>query len=228
MSSICIIPARAGSKRIIKKNIKPFMGKPIMAYSIEAALNSGLFDVVMVSTDSEEFAKVARQYGAEVPFLRSEKTANDFAGTEDVIMEVLENYKKLGKTFDSFCCLYSTAPFVTANRLVEGFGYLTEKADAAISVVEYSFPIQRSVKVNKEGHLQPNFPQYMDARSQDLDKTYHDAGQFYFVKTSTFKEEKNLWCKRTAPIVLSELEVQDLDTMTDWQLAEIKFKLVHE
>lgn len=228
MSSICIIPARAGSKRIVKKNIKPFMGKPIMAYSIEAALNSGLFDVVMVSTDSEEFAKVARQYGAEVPFLRSEKTANDFAGTEDVIMEVLENYKKLGKTFDSFCCLYSTAPFVTANRLVEGFGYLTEKADAAISVVEYSFPIQRSVKVNEEGHLQPNFPQYMDARSQDLDKTYHDAGQFYFVKTLTFMEEKNLWCKRTAPIVLSELEVQDLDTMTDWQLAEIKFKLLHE
>lgn len=228
MSSICIIPARAGSKRIVKKNIKPFMGKPIMAYSIEAALNSGLFDVVMVSTDSEEFAEVARQYGAEVPFLRSEKTANDFAGTEDVIMEVLENYKKQGQTFDSFCCLYSTAPFVTAKRLVEGFGYLTDKSDAAISVVEYSFPIQRSVRVNDAGHLQPNYPQYMDARSQDLEKTYHDAGQFYFVKTPTFMEEKNLWCKRTAPIVLSELEVQDLDTMTDWQLAEIKFKLVHE
>ena len=228
MSSICIIPARAGSKRIIKKNIKPFMGKPIMAYSIEAAINSGLFDVVMVSTDSEEFAEVARQYGAEVPFLRSEKTANDFAGTEDVILEVLDNYKAMGKTFDSFCCLYSTAPFVTAERLVEGSGYLSENADAAISVVEYSFPIQRSVKVNENGHLQPNFPQYMDARSQDLEKTYHDAGQFYFVKTSTFMEEKNLWCKRTAPIVLSELEVQDLDTMTDWQLAEIKFKLIHE
>lgn len=228
MSSICIIPARAGSKRIVKKNIKPFMGKPIMAYSIEAALNSGLFDVVMVSTDTEEFAEVARQYGAEVPFLRSEKTANDFAGTEDVIMEVLENYKKQGQAFDSFCCLYSTAPFVTAKRLVEGFGYLTDKSDAAISVVEYSFPIQRSVRVNDAGHLQPNYPQYMDARSQDLEKTYHDAGQFYFVKTPTFMEEKNLWCKRTAPIVLSELEVQDLDTMTDWQLAEIKFKLVHE
>lgn len=228
MSSICIIPARAGSKRIIKKNIKPFMGKPIMAYSIEAAINSGLFDVVMVSTDSEEFAEVARQYGAEVPFLRSEKTANDFAGTEDVILEVLDNYKAMGKTFDSFCCLYSTAPFVTAERLVESSGYLSENADAAISVVEYSFPIQRSVKVNENGHLQPNFPQYMDARSQDLEKTYHDAGQFYFVKTSTFMEEKNLWCKRTAPIVLSELEVQDLDTMTDWQLAEIKYKLIHE
>lgn len=228
MSSICIIPARAGSKRILKKNIKPFMGKPIMAYSIEAALQSGLFDVVMVSTDSEEFANVARTYGAEVPFLRSDKTANDFAGTEDVIEEVLENYQAMGKSFDSFCCLYSTAPFVTSARLVEGFGYLSDTADAAISVVEYSFPIQRSVKVNDAGHLQPNFPQYMDARSQDLEKTYHDAGQFYFVKTSTFNEEKNLWCKRTAPIVLSELEVQDLDTMTDWQLAEIKFKLIHE
>ena len=228
MSSICIIPARAGSKRILKKNIKPFMGKPIMAYSIEAALQSSLFDVVMVSTDSEEFAKVARAYGAEVPFLRSEKTANDFAGTEDVIEEVLEKYQAMGKSFDSFCCLYSTAPFVTSARLVEGFGYLSDTVDAAISVVEYSFPIQRSVKVNDAGHLQPNFPQYMDARSQDLDKTYHDAGQFYFVKTSTFNEEKNLWCKHTAPIVLSELEVQDLDTMTDWQLAEIKFKLIHE
>lgn len=228
MSSICIIPARGGSKRIPRKNIKPFMGKPIMAYSIEAALKSGLFDEVMVSTDSEEFAEVARQYGAKVPFMRSEKTANDFAGTEDVIMEVLEKYKEIGMSFDSFCCLYSTAPFVSSERLVEGFGYLTDQADAAISVVEYSFPIQRSTSINEEGHLQPNYPQYMDARSQDLKKTYHDAGQFYFVRTQTFMEEKNLWCKRTAPIILSELEVQDLDTMTDWRLAEIKFKLIHE
>lgn len=227
MSSICIIPARAGSKRILQKNIKPFMGKPIMTYSIKAALKSGIFDVVMVSTDSEEFAAIARQYGAEVPFLRSEKTANDFADTEDVIFEVLNKYHSMGKDFDIICCLYSTAPFITADRLVEGSKCISDTVDAAISVVEYSFPIQRSVKINNLGCLQPNFPQYMDARSQDLEKTFHDAGQFYFIKNKTFIEEHSLWCKNVAPVILPELEVQDLDTMSDWQLAEIKYKLIH-
>ena len=192
MSSICIIPARAGSKRIIKKNIKPFMGKPIMAYSIEAAINSGLFDVVMVSTDSEEFAEVARQYGAEVPFLRSEKTANDFAGTEDVILEVLDNYKAMGKTFDSFCCLYSTAPFVTAERLVEGSGYLSENADAAISVVEYSFPIQRALRICANGTLLYREPENAPVRSQDLEPMYHDVGMFYFYRTEAFLSGRSM------------------------------------
>lgn len=228
MRNIAIIPARGGSKRIPRKNIKPFLGKPIIAYSIEAAIKSGLFDEVMVSTDDEEIASIARRYGASVPFLRSAKNANDFAGTEDVLLEVLEKYRAIGKVFDIICCLYATAPFVTAERLIEGIGYISEKTNAAISVVEYSFPIQRSVKLNDNGHILPNYPQLMDARSQDLEKMYHDAGQFYFVKVSTFLKEKNLWCKRAAPIILSELEVQDLDTMTDWQLAEIKYKLIHE
>ncbi len=225
MKNLCIIPARGGSKRIPRKNIKPFMGKPIMAYSIEVALKSGLFDEVMVSTDDEEFAEVARQYGARVPFLRSEKTSNDFAGTEDVMLEVLDEYKKLGKEFDSFCCLYSTAPFVSAERLKEGFALLGENVDAAFTVVQYSYPIQRSLKKNAVGCVEMNFPQYYDARTQDLEPIYHDAGQFYFVKTKTFRDEFTLWCKRTAPLILSELEVQDLDTLTDWQLAEMKFKL---
>lgn len=227
MRNIAIIPARGGSKRIPRKNIKEFLGKPIMAYSIEAALKSKLFDEVMVSTDSEEFATIARNYGASVPFLRSEETANDFAGTEDVILEVLHMYEKIGVTYDNICCLYSTAPFVTAERLIEGFNFLSDKVDAAISVVEYSFPIQRSVKINKAGHLQPNFPQYMDARSQDLEKTFHDAGQFYFIKNKIFIEEHSLWCKKVAPVILPELEVQDLDTMSDWQLAELKYQLIH-
>lgn len=225
MKNLCIIPARGGSKRIPRKNIKSFMGKPIMAYSIEAAKASGLFDEVMVSTDDEEFAEVARQYGASVPFLRSEKTSNDFAGTEDVMLEVLDEYKKLGKEFDNFCCLYSTAPFVTADRLKEAYKLLNDDVDAAFTVVQYSYPIQRSLKKNSDNYVEMNFPQYADARSQDLEPIYHDAGQFYFVKTQSFRDEFTLWCKRTAPLILSELEVQDLDTLTDWQLAEMKFKL---
>lgn len=228
MKNLCIIPARGGSKRIPRKNIKPFMGKPIMVYSIDAALKSGLFDEVMVSTDDDEFAKVARQYGASVPFLRSEKTSNDFAGTEDVMLEVLDEYKKLGKEFDNICCLYSTAPFVSAERLKEGFALLGENVDAAFTVVQYSYPIQRSLKKNAAGYVEMNFPQYYDSRTQDLEPIYHDAGQFYFVKTKTFRDEFTLWSKRTAPLILSELEVQDLDTLTDWQIAEMKFKLTRE
>lgn len=226
MKNLCIIPARGGSKRIPRKNIRPFMGKPIIAYSIEAALKSGIFDEVMVSTDDEEFAKVARQYGASVPFLRSEATSNDYAGTEDVMKEVIDEYRKIGKEFDNFCCLYSTAPFVTSERLKEAYAMLNDTIDAAFTVVQYSYPIQRSLKKNENGYVEMNFPQYADARTQDLEPIYHDAGQFYFVKVKAFENEFTLWCKRTTPLVLSELEVQDLDTLTDWQLAEMKFKLI--
>ena len=228
MSSLCIIPARGGSKRIPRKNIKPFMGKPIMAYSIEAALNSGLFDEVMVSTDDEEFAEVAKKYGASVPFLRSEGTANDYATTVDVLLEVIDTYKQLEKVFDTICCLYSTAPFVTSGRLKEAYSKLSDKVDACFTMVEYSYPIQRSLKINEYGQVEMKYPEYLKSRTQDLEKVYHDAGQFYFVKTNTLIEEKTVWCKRTAPLVLSELEVQDLDTLTDWQLAEIKYELLHK
>lgn len=228
MKNLCIIPARGGSKRIPRKNIKEFLGKPIMAYSIEAALTSGLFDEVMVSTDNEEFAEVAKQYGAKVPFLRSAATANDYAGTEDVMKEVLEEYKKMGKEFDAFCCLYSTAPFVTPERLKEAYDKLDDKTDACFTMVQYSYPIQRCLRMNGDGYVEMKFPEYYDARTQDLEPIYHDAGQFYFVKTKAFDDEFTLWCKRTAPIVLSELEVQDLDTPTDWQLAEMKYKLTRE
>ena len=228
MKNLCIIPARSGSKRIPRKNIKEFLGKPIMAYSIEAALKSGLFDEVMVSTDDMEFAEVAKKYGANVPFLRSAATSNDFAGTEDVILEVINEYQKRGRNFDNVCCLYSTAPFVTAERLKEGNALLGDKADAAFTVVQYSYPVQRSLKITENGYVEMNFPQYYDARTQDLEPIYHDAGQFYFLKIQSFRNEFTLWCKRTAPLVLSELEVQDLDTMTDWQLAEMKYKLTRE
>ena len=228
MKNLCIIPARGGSKRIPRKNIKPFMGKPIMAYSIEAALESGLFDEVMVSTDDEEFAEVARQHGASVPFLRSAATANDYATTVDVLMEVVETYKQRGMVFDTICCLYSTAPFVTSKRLKEAYSKLSDKVDACFTMVEYSYPIQRSLRINEVGLVEMKYPEHLKSRTQDLAKVYHDAGQFYFVKTKTLIEQKTVWCKHTAPLVLSELEVQDLDTLTDWQLAEMKYELLHK
>lgn len=227
MKNLCIIPARGGSKRIPRKNIKPFMGKPIMAYSIEAALKSGIFDEVMVSTDDEEFADVAKKSGASVPFLRSEATSNDYATTVDVLLEVIETYKQQGKVFDTICCLYSTAPFVTPARLKEAYANLSDNVDACFTMVEYSYPIQRSLRINETGLVEMKYPEHLKSRTQDLEKVYHDAGQFYFVKTKTLIDEKTVWCKHTAPLVLSELEVQDLDTLTDWQLAEMKYELLH-
>jgi N-acylneuraminate cytidylyltransferase len=223
--NICIIPARGGSKRIPRKNIKPFMGKPIMAYSIGAALQSGLFDEVMVSTDDEEFAEVAKEYGALVPFMRSEATANDYASTEDVLIEVLDEYKKQGKEFDNLCCLYSTAPFVTVERLKEAYKKMeSEKVDAVFTVVAYSYPVQRCLHI-VDGKISMKWPEYQSARSQDLETIYHDAGQFYFARVPQLRVERDLWMKNSVPLILPETEVQDLDTMTDWQLAEMKFKL---
>ncbi len=228
MMNLCIIPARGGSKRIPRKNIKPFMGKPIMAYSIEAALESGIFDEVMVSTDDEEFAEVAKQYGAKVPFMRSDATSNDYATTVDVLIEVVDMYKQQGKVFDTVCCLYSTAPFVTAERLKEAYSNLSDEIDGCFTIVEYSYPIQRSFIINESRIIQMRYPEHLMSRTQDLEKTYHDAGQFYFMKTTSMLQEKTVWCKRTKPLILSELEVQDLDTQTDWKLAEMKYELIHK
>ncbi len=226
MKRLCIIPARGGSKRIPRKNIKPFMGKPIIAYSIEAALNSGIFEEVMVSTDDVEIAEVARQYGASVPFLRSAETSNDYATTVDVLLEVVNKYKEQGKSFDVICCLYSTAPFVTSERLKEAASQISDIVDACFTIVQYSYPIQRSLRINESEHVEMKFPEHLKSRTQDLEKVYHDAGQFYFVKTNSLIAERTVWCKKTAPLILSELEVQDLDTLTDWQLAEMKYQLL--
>ena len=228
MKSLCIIPARGGSKRIPRKNIKSFMGKPIIAYSIEAALKSGVFDEVMVSTDDEEIAEVAQKYGAKVPFMRSAETANDYATTVDVLLEVVNTYKSRGEEFDTICCLYSTAPFVISERLAEACSQLSENVDACFTIVQYSYPIQRSLRIGDKGYVEMKLPEHKKSRTQDLEKVYHDAGQFYVVKTDSLIAEKTVWCKRTKPLILSELEVQDLDTETDWQLAEIKFRLLEK
>ena len=228
MANIAIITARGGSKRIPKKNIKEFCGKPIIAYSIEAAINSKSFDEVMVSTDSEEIAEIAKKYGAKVPFLRSEKTSDDFATTVDVIEEVLQEYKKIGREFENFCCLYPTAPFITSSRLSEAMKMLVEnKSQALLSVVKYSFPPQRSFII-REGRVEYIYPQYEKARSQDLEPVYHDAGQFYVCNSGDFLKYKSLIMPETIPFILEEEEVQDIDTHSDWLIAEMKYKLLAE
>lgn len=225
MSRIAIITARGGSKRIPKKNIKEFCGKPIIAYSIEAALLSGAFDEVMVSTDSEEIKDIAEKYGAKVPFLRSEATSNDYATTADVIEEVIYCYKGIGKVFDSFACIYPTAPFVTGTRLAEAVALLSE-ANAVLSVVKFSFPPQRAFVI-RDGIVTFQYPEYERARSQDLEPIYHDCGQFYICKVKAFLEHHSLILPSTRPFILPEEEVQDIDTMSDWEIAEAKYKVLH-
>ena len=227
MKTLAIITARGGSKRIPRKNIKDFNGKPIMAYSIEAATGSGVFDKVMVSTEDMEIAAIAREYGAEVPFLRSEKTAGDFATTSDVIEEVLDGYKKLGEEFDLIACIYPTAPFITAARLKEAVDILGKSdADSLIPVVRFSFPPQRAMEI-QDGLLVFRQPEYMNTRSQDLTPHYHDAGQFYLSRTDSFLKNHRFMAGKILPMELTEIEVQDIDNPVDWQLAELKYKLVH-
>ena len=226
MSKIAIITARGGSKRIPRKNIKDFCGKPILAYSIEAAITSGLFDEVMVSTDDQEIAGIAESYGAKVPFYRSERTANDYATTNDVLLEVLQEYEKRGAHFDMGCCIYPTAPFVTAEKLKQGVETLeTSDADTLIPVVSFSYPPQRAMIV-KEGRLVFEYPQYLDSRSQDLEPHYHDVGQFYVFRTEAFVRNRKLMVGNILPMVISELEVQDIDNETDWAIAEMKYRLM--
>ena len=227
MSNICIIPARGGSKRIPRKNIKYFLGKPIIAYSIQAAIDSQLFDEVMVSTDDKEIAVIAKKYGAKVPFLRSEKNANDFATTVDVILEVLDNYKRQAQSFDNICCIYPTAPFVSIKKLNKSLDILKSKSlDSVLPIIQYGFPVQRSMRIFKEDFIRMIQPGHMNTRSQDLEPTYHDAGQFYWLKTNKILLQKKLWTNSTGFIVVSELEAQDIDTETDWKIAELKYKMM--
>lgn len=226
MKSIAIITARGGSKRIPKKNIKDFCGKPIIAYSIEAAIKSELFDEVMVSTDSEEIKEIAERYGANVPFMRSEETSNDFAVTADVVEEVIHEYEKRGMVFDWICCIYPTAPFVTAAKLKAAFEMvMKESADSLRPVVSFSYPPQRGLII-RDGRLQYKYPEYELTRSQDLEVMYHDAGQFYFCKTDAFLKYHSLVTDDMIPMILPESEVQDIDHYSDWELAEMKYKLM--
>ena len=223
MRSICIIPARGGSKRIPRKNVKDFLGKPIIAYSIEAALSSSLFDEVMVSTDDKEIATIAKQYGASVPFMRSAETANDYATTADVLKEVLSEYKKRGMVFDNLCCIYATAPLIAPQDINDAYNRLSQGDFASVyPVVQFSYPIWRCLDVAEDGSMKRHWPEYENSRSQDLPKEYHDTGTFYWDKL----QQGALASGKIGAIIVPEDRVQDIDTETDWKLAEMKYKVL--
>ncbi|MCM1398914.1 MAG: pseudaminic acid cytidylyltransferase [Clostridium sp.] len=227
--NIAIIPARGGSKRIPKKNIKNFCGKPIIAYSIEAAIKSNIFDEIMVSTDSGEIADIARSYGASVPFYRSKEASNDFATTSDVIMEVLGEYKKAGKNFEYAFCIYPTAPFITSELIIDAETLMKDKKpNEIVTVVEFSYPPQRSYVVTEDGMIKYRYEQYINSRSQDLEKWYHDVGQLYVYNVGNFCANNGQIRERIMPIMVSPLVAQDIDTENDWILAEEKYKLINK
>jgi len=223
MSAVAIITARGGSKRIPLKNIKPFQGKPIIAYSIEAAISSGVFDEVMVSTDDPRIANVAKENGAVVPFMRSKDTSDDLSTTADVLSEVIKNYNDNGKKFMYACCMYPTAPFITKGKLINAFELLIKsEADSVIPVTKFSFPIWRSFKM--EGNkISYNWPEFAPKRSQDLPLAYHDCGQFYFFRCNEFLKTGKLVTDNTIGLEVPESEVQDIDNEEDWKIAEIKY-----
>ena len=226
MSNLAIITARGGSKRIPRKNIKEFCGKPIIYYSIKAALESGIFSEVMVSTDDQEIASYALQCGAKVPFMRSDMMSNDYATTAEVLLEVLAEYKMRGQEFDVACCLYPTAPFITTEKLKISYKKLLEKqADSILPVVRFSFPPQRAFVI-ENSKLCYKWPENRNTRSQDLEPFFHDSGQFYMFCVSRFLETKSLIMENTIHHEVSELEVQDIDNIEDWKLAEIKYQIL--
>ncbi|PPK87982.1 N-acylneuraminate cytidylyltransferase [Neolewinella xylanilytica] len=227
MRRLAIIPARGGSKRIPRKNIRPFLDKPIIGYSIAAALDCQLFDEVMVSTDDEEIAQAARSLGAKVPFSRSREASSDTATTYTVIEEVLGKYEDQGIVFDEVCCIYATSPFITPDLLRCALRMLQEKAfDSVFPVIRYSFPIQRGLTVDDSGKMTLLAPEHLDTRSQDLPPTYHDAGMFYWFRPEPIVTAGRLWTSNSGCLPIDEMEAQDIDTETDWKLAELKYQLL--
>jgi pseudaminic acid cytidylyltransferase len=229
VTQIAVIPARGGSKRIPRKNVRSFCGKPIIAWSIEAALASGCFDAVIVSTDDDEIAGVARQCGAAVPFMRPPSLADDLTGTAPVVRHAIEWFVREGDPPDTACCIYATAPFVTAEDLRRGREILsTTGADYAFSVTSYAFPIQRAVRITAQGRVEMYQPEHAGTRSQDLEEAYHDAGQFYWGRARAWSEERPLFSAAAAPVLLPRYRVQDIDTLEDWTRAEWMFKAMHQ
>lgn len=224
---IAVIPARGGSKRIPRKNIRPFCGKPIIAYSIDAARESGLFDEIVVSTDDEEIAGVARGFGATTPFIRPKEISDDFTGTNAVVKHAVGWFNQCGHDISHACCIYATAPLIQPRYLQEGHDALI-RSDAAFafSVTSYAFPIQRAVRVAPSGRIDPFQPEHRLTRSQDLEPAYHDAGQFYWGTAAAFLDDVPLFSEQSIGIVLPRLYVQDIDTLEDWEQAEYMFQAI--
>lgn len=221
MSKIAIIPARGGSKRIPGKNIKRFHGRPILAYAIDAAKKSGLFDSIVVSTDSREISQVATESGAEVPFIRTAGNADDHVGMALPVLETLERLNKVGRAYESVCCLFATGPFITSELIVNGYQKLNEDdVDSVIAVQKNPHPVNRSLTVTDSGRVNMLWEEYRLTRSQDLQDTYHDAAQMYWVRTPEFLEQRTFMMRSSAAIVLGELDAHDIDTPEDWCIAE--------
>jgi pseudaminic acid cytidylyltransferase len=230
MKPVCIIPARGGSKRIPKKNVKLLNGKPLIAYSIESALNSNVFDDVIVSTDNDEIADVAREYGASIPFMRTPQTSDDHAGLADVAIEVLSDLNQIGRNYQSACFLLATAPFVTSEILKQSDKLFSENkdADALIPIVRYSYPIQRSFRINDKNFLEMRWPENYLIRTQDFEPTFHDSGLYYFIDSGALMREKRFFLEKTVGIEISETVTQDIDTEEDWEIAEFKLAYIQE
>jgi len=227
MTNVALIPARGGSKRIPRKNIKEFHGKPLIAYSIEAALKSGCFDKVVVSTDDEEIAIVARKYGAETPFIRPEQISNDFATTKDVINHFLNYLKENDLDYDYLCTIYATAPLLQEKYIIEGYDKLkSSNVVNVFSCTTMPFPIQRTFKINDDGKCEMFWPEKFNARSQDLEEAYQDAGQFYW-RNLRVKSNKNMFDSDSAGIVIPRHFVQDIDTLEDWERAEYMYQIIN-
>jgi N-acylneuraminate cytidylyltransferase len=225
---IAIITARGGSKRIPKKNIKPFFGKPMLSYAINACKESGIFSEIMVSTDDMEIAETARRYGANVPFMRSEKTSSDYAITYDVLEEVVTMYKEMEKEFRYVCCVYPCVPFLNVDTLKKAYQqFISSKADALQPVCKYPVPVEWAMKIEND-ILLPNDRNAQLIRSQDLTPKYFDVGMFYFCKTDVMLKEKTLAPKNTLAYIMNENEIQDIDTVDDWNMAEIKYQILKE
>ncbi len=227
--NICVIPARGGSKRILRKNIKDFLGKPIIAYSIEVALKSNCFDKVIVSTDDDEIAVIAKKYGAKVPFIRPNELSNDYAGTIPVIKHAIEWLEENNNTIDNVCCLYATAPFIQSKIIFKAYQQLKDSsADYCFGVTSFAFPIQRAIKIVQDDKVDMFYPEHFNTRSQDLEEAYHDAGQFYWGKAQAFKDGLSIFSEVSSPYILPRYLVQDIDSTEDWIRAEAMYKVLKE
>ena len=226
---LCIIPARGGSKRIPRKNIKEFCGQAMIGYSIEAAITSQCFDKVIVSTDDQEIAEVAKSFGAEVPFIRPDELANDHAATIPVVKHAIEWFDEQGQLPTDVCCLYATAPFIQSQTISKAFQQLQEsEADYCFSVTSFAFPIQRSIRITQDDKVNMFYPENFNVRSQDLEEAYHDAGQFYWGTSEAFINEHELFSSESIPVVIPRYLTQDIDTPEDWTRAEIMFKVLKD
>jgi pseudaminic acid cytidylyltransferase len=222
---VAVIPARGGSKRIPRKNIRHFAGKPIIAYSILAAQTASLFDRIIVSTDDDEIAAVARNWGAEVPFKRPEDLSGDFTGTNAVIKHAIRWFQGTGQDVEYVCCIYATAPFIDPQHLRDGFARLQSSEKSFVfTITPYGFPIQRAVRLSPSGSIEAFDERQFSTRSQDLDTYYHDAGQFYWGRTRAFLDDVMMFSPAAFPLILPRFLVQDIDTEDDWERAELMYQ----